>query len=570
MSASDKKKLRKEQQSAAMTEKQLAEQKKQKKQKATTLTFVIAMVLVVATVLVAVLHTPITNVMMQNTVSLNINDHEVDAVEFNYHYRDYINNFYDQFSSYGTDYQDLYVQLYTGMNPTKPLDSQIYNKDKGTTWADYFKEMAIESAKWIYTMCDAAEKAGHKLTENEQTSLDNLENTLKLYAAYTGVGSVDTYLKALYGSSASLASYKEYVTASTLAASYANAYMDGLKYTDTQFREFEAGKENQYNSYSYAFYYVKADSYLTGGTTTKDENGKETTTYSDAEKQAARDAALVDAKALAESTIKTLDELNAAIKALEINKENANAKATEGTSVFYSNLPNAEGMTEWISDLSRQKGDITYIVNKTHTHTDGSEHKDDEENGEKHDVINGYYVVLHLDTIENKMNIGTVRHLLIMFKNDEGKTYSNGIKEFTDNQKASAYATANSLLNKYKLGEMTEEKFTELVKSNSEDTGTKSNGGLISNITPDSGYVKAFTEWAIADHEKGDVEIIETEYGYHIMYYVEKAELNYRDTLINNDMKSEAYEKWEEELLKPTTVQEGDMKFLNTSLIISR
>ena len=161
------------------------------------------------------------------------------------------------------------------------------------------------------------------------------------------------------------------------------------------------------------------------------------------------------------------------------------------------------------------------------------------------------------------MSIGTVRHLLVKWALDKDK------KEPTEEQKKAAKDKAEKLLKEYQDGKKTEESFTELVKKNSDDTGSKTSGGLISNIHPDAGYVKSFTEWATAEHKVGDVEIIESEYGYHIMYYVEAAELNYRDTLINNEMENDAYEAWQEALLEKATVTEGDMKYADTDMIVS-
>ena len=62
MSASDKKRLRKEQNAAAMTERQKAEQKEAKKLKSMTLTFAVVMVLVVAIVVGVSVRSPIAGV----------------------------------------------------------------------------------------------------------------------------------------------------------------------------------------------------------------------------------------------------------------------------------------------------------------------------------------------------------------------------------------------------------------------------------------------------------------------------------------------------------------------------
>ena len=558
MSASDKKKLRKEQQNAALTEKQQAEQKKQKTLKSYTLTFVIAMVLVVAIVLVSVLQAPVTTLLMKNTNSLTVNDHQIDSVEFNYFYKDSISSFYNQFSSAG-DYQNMYVQMYTGLNPAEPLEDQVYDKESGETWADYFIDDAIESAKWTYAIYDAAVAAGHKLTDDEKKSLETLETTYDYYAMYFGYQDGNAYLKSMYGSSASMDTYMEYCEINTMATSFASAFVEALDFGDKDFREHEKDKMQEYNTYSYAYVYLNSANYLTGGTTVKGEDGKETTTYSDEEKKAAVELALKDAQALAVEGNNDVTKLNLAIS--KLTTKGLPKEATE-SKALYSKLPTLEEMKEWISDEKREAGDITYIPYTTHTHAEGEEHSDDEDES-KHETVNGYYVVLYLDTIDNTMPIGTVRHLLVKWELDNDK------EEPTDKQKNDAKAEAEKLLKEYQDGKKTEEAFIELVKKHTDDTASKSSGGLIENIHPDAGYVESFTKWATAEHKEGDVEIIESEYGYHIMYYVEAAELNYRDTLINNDLESEAYESWQESLLEKAKVTEGNMKFVDRDMVIS-
>ena len=86
MSASNKKKLRKEQNTAAMTEKQLNELNEAKKLKHYTLTFFVAMALVVAIVIGVLLRVPIATIINRNTIALTVDGNELTAVELNYYY----------------------------------------------------------------------------------------------------------------------------------------------------------------------------------------------------------------------------------------------------------------------------------------------------------------------------------------------------------------------------------------------------------------------------------------------------------------------------------------------------
>lgn len=116
--------------------------------------------------------------------------------------------------------------------------------------------------------------------------------------------------------------------------------------------------------------------------------------------------------------------------------------------------------------------------------------------------------------------ISSVRHILI---SPEGGEYNEETQETTYSEKewAAAKKKADKLLKQWKNGKATEESFAALVKDNTDDTGSAESGGLYENITPVSSYVPEFLAWAIDMSRKtGDTDIVKTEFGYHIMYFV--------------------------------------------------
>ena len=552
MSASDKKKFRKEQSAAAMTERQLEEKKKQKKQKSYTVVFAIAMILVIGIVLFSIVSTPITNAMINSTIAAKVADHELTATELNYYFVDVMNSKYNEYKDYG-EYQDMYVYYMTGWNPAQSLDSQTYDQEAGTTYADHFIDEAVKQAKWSYALYDAAIADGFELSEDDQNSIDSMDSYYDLMATYVGFSSGEAYLRAMYGSSATMETYKEYSTIIQTAKQYANKYIDSLKFTDEDFRQHEEDKMAEYNSYSWLSYYVNASNYLTGGTTVTDEDGNEVKEYTDAEKKAAVEAAKTNADALLAADFKDLDSMNAAIAKLENVPEESEGE--EYSAQLYDKVTYYSGneeATEWLISTDRAAGDKTVIAYTT---------KDDDGN----ETTNGYYVLYYISSTDNKVNIGTVRHLLVAFAEDEDGQVS-------DEAKQAAKKEAEDLLAEFEAGEKTEEAFTELLKEHSDDrddSDNVNNDGLYSDITPDSSYVQAFKDWATAEHKKGDVEIVETEYGYHIMYYVSSADLNYRDTMINNDLVNDAYTAWEEDILKDVTSEELETKYIDRDYVMS-
>lgn len=111
--------------------------------------------------------------------------------------------------------------------------------------------------------------------------------------------------------------------------------------------------------------------------------------------------------------------------------------------------------------------------------------------------------------------IADVRHILII---PEGEKTDGA---YTDAQWQAALEEAEKLLDEWKKGAATEESFAELANTYSEDPGSNTTGGLYEGITPSSSYVESFLNWSVdASRQVGDTGIVQTDYGYHIMYYV--------------------------------------------------
>lgn len=110
-----------------------------------------------------------------------------------------------------------------------------------------------------------------------------------------------------------------------------------------------------------------------------------------------------------------------------------------------------------------------------------------------------------------------VRHILIM---PEGATSATIRTEtFPEEAWASALAETEALLEQWKSGEATEDTFAALANEHSDD-GDGTSGGLYTQV-PQGQMVEAFDAWIFdASRQYGDVEIVKTEFGYHIMFFV--------------------------------------------------
>ena len=536
MSASSKKKLRKEQEAAKLTEKQLTAQKEAKKNHLYTSLFVVVMAVILVIALVVGVKQTITTsgIREKNTTALTVGGHELNSVEMNYFFMDAVNNFYSNYGSYASMF---------GLDVTKPLNEQFVDEESGLTWADDFMTSAKDSAASTYAMVDAAAAAGFSLPEEDRAELDSQLATLDLYATMYGYSNADAYLKAMYGTGASRKTYESYCEKQMLASAFYSNYAESLTYEDADLRAAEAENFGAYSSYTYNSYYLATSRFLTGGTTDSEGN----TTYSDEEKAASVAAAEAAAKALTGKEITDAAALDAAIAALEINGGSGSSTYNENT--LYSSL-NAS-FREWMADSSRKAGDVAYFPS-----TSG-------------ETVSGYYVVMFQDSTDNNFAMKNVRHILVAPSHDhaEDETHEDG-ETYSAEELAAAKATAEEILASWKAGEATEESFAALANEKSAD-GDGVSGGLYENIYPGQ-MVPAFNDWCYdAARKTGDTDIVETEYGYHVMYFVGDSEMSYRDYQIENELRSNALNEWYTEAVAAMAQTEGSTKYIRKDLVLN-
>ena len=112
---------------------------------------------------------------------------------------------------------------------------------------------------------------------------------------------------------------------------------------------------------------------------------------------------------------------------------------------------------------------------------------------------------------------------------------------------AEALAEAEEILAEYEAGEQTAEAFAELAETYSSDTGSNTNGGLYEEVYQGE-MVDSFNDWCFDEsRQPGDTGIVESDYGYHIMYFDSYGDI-YRNVTVESTMRSEDYSAWYEEI----------------------
>ena len=531
-----------------MTERQRQEAQEAKKLKAYTTTFWIVLALCICIVVTTVLSNPVKNVLYKNTTAITIGNHEVTSVQLNYFFIDTVNDYINELG-------DLASFL---IDTTKPLNKQIMDEETGKTLADSLLEAAESTLKRTYALYDLAMEKGFKLDEEDEKSIDTSIVNMEFYAMYYGYADVENYLQGVYGNGAEVESYKEYQRMNLIADRYYAEYAETLDYNDEQIREYEAGKDGEgedakdrfhnFSSVTYAYYYLPYNKWAPE----KDAEGNKLT-YTDEQLKEAIGKAKAAADALAAGKYEDLDAFDKAIGELEINKdEKTKPTSTDYEDYLVTQVSN-KNIREWLISKDLKEGDLTVIENAT---GEGDEKE-----------IKGYYVVRFGNLNENRFNLKDVRHILISF---EGGSYNSttGQTTYSDAEKKAALEKAEKIYNEWVKAGADEEAFKDLVEEHSGDTASVEDGGLYENVYPGQ-MVEKFEDFCYAEDRKpGDHGIVESTYGYHIMYFVGDSDVTYRDFMIKAELRADELEAWLEDLVEELNYELISDKHVEMDMIL--
>ena len=111
-------------------------------------------------------------------------------------------------------------------------------------------------------------------------------------------------------------------------------------------------------------------------------------------------------------------------------------------------------------------------------------------------------------------------------------------------------------LKEFEQGDKTSESFGAIATELTEDTGSQQTGGLYENVLPGT-MTTEFDAWIFDDaRAEGDTAIVETDYGYHVMYFISKNG-SYYDSTIRAEQASADFETEADELLASDVYEVG-------------
>ena len=410
--------------------------------------------------------------------------HDIKVNTYNYYFALYYNNLQSTVSSYkqyGIDLDEANMNV----DFDKKLSEQTRTQDgKTTTWLEYVQEQVEDSIKDTYASYYKAVKENKgkdpEITDDQKKEIKEALKNYKESAHKYGY-TVSGYIEAAMGHGVTKDVFVREATISYIAENYDSDHKndsDSKTYTDKELnaykkknksklqsvdiKMFECDSEDDAKAFKKALkadgsnFAALASKYSSDDFDKKANKNSQETTYND-------------------MTRSTMEGLSVAISTADDDKK-------------YPGL-------DWLYSSDRKAGDV------------------------RQDSTSVVYVVKPVYMSDAKTV--NVRHILIApesSKSSDDNSSSKSAKDCTDKEWAAAEKKAKSILAKYNSGDKTSKSFAKLAKSNSSD-GNASDGGLYENIIPNQ-MVPTFNAWCFDSSRKvGDVGIVKTEYGYHIMYF---------------------------------------------------
>ena len=463
------------------------------------------------------------------------NKHAVKVSTYNYYFAMLYNQLQqtqEQYAQYGMDVpEDQKIDFDKKLSAQKTTDPD--DEKKEITWAEYMHDQVLDNIKATYTYYYEALKANDgkepKITKDQQKELDEAVENYKTTAEGYDF-TVSGYLTAAMGKGVTEEVFRKEAKISYISENYQSDYQDELNSKQYDKKEYEKYRdENKADLVSVDIKYFECDSEDDAKAFKKALKADGSNFAELASKYASSDFDKEANKNAVETTYKdltkpTLQNMNGAIAQAEEHEESEEEHDHE-----YPGL-------DWVYSSKRKAGDIKQMSTSI------------------------VYMIKPVRLSDTKTV--TVRHILIKpyktEKGDDGKSTETDAEtpsEASAKEWKNAKKRADKVLAEYKKGKKTAASFGKLAEKYSKDSNA-SDGGIYENVTPNQ-MVPTFNAWCFDKSRKtGDVGIVKTEYGYHIMYFEKTNDLTVWQYTAQQSLASEDSSKAIEKLEKGYTIKQ--------------
>ena len=489
--------------------------------------------------------------------------------ELSVYYMQMFNNVYQTAYTYESNYGEGTGKMLTGYDIALSPVAQTTKDADGNeiSWDEQFLTQAIEYMATVKRYYNAAIDAGIEMTDDAQSEIDT---ALESLSTNRGNYSVSGFLTLYFGKGVTEKLYRQVLVEQQIVALYQEARQDELKanYSKDDINAEYSKDKSAYDVVSFRWYTIdiKSDAETTS-TVGEDESVVTSTSYAEEK----------DAEAFIEKVKSTKNYNEDTFKQAVLDRVDKDSEDYETYSQDISTLMQkidketikanvSKDAANWLYETDdngnyiRQPGDMNYYVSD--------------------DAKSVYIFYATGIPYQDETVPASVRHILVKFPEtttsaeavtgEEETGVSDKVKAECKSEAESILADYNNYIKENTSDKADEEYFGELASKLTDDTGSASAGGLIEGMENNGQYVASFEDWVFSEGDfaseervPGSTGIIETEYGYHVMYYVGSNENPVWYETILDSLISEAWEAEQTEFEK----QFGEDAIVRKSMI---
>lgn len=433
--------------------------------------------------------------MNPGNIALTVGDTDVSVGMYNYYYENVVYE-YTYYANYG--YYDL--------DTTADYATQYTTDSDGNevSWLEFFEDQTIERIKSNILYYELGVENGIELTDEQKEDIESQLDSVKESASSEDL-SVNEYVSQTYGDYCGLETLRTFLEQYYIAQTYYYQSEITERPTDEDVEAYFNENKDNYKSCSFALLEMNYD---TTDDSTKEESINEAKEYM---------SKITDVESMKELIPEACDSLidrfitagyfdteEEAIEGLSSSLEMTQSRTDVETSF-------SEDIADWIYSEDTPIGSTNYYVN------------------EDSEVI---YILLKTgQPFLEDTEVYSVRHILVVPESEEDsdddtESTDTTETEYTDEEWAAALEEAERIVEEYNQTDKTELSFAKLAEQYSDDTESTSSGssglygGGYMGVQLDQ-MVSEFETWATDDSRQyGDVEIVKSDYGYHIMYFI--------------------------------------------------
>lgn len=453
--------------------------------------------------------------------ALKVGDRTYSVAEYSYYYT-------TVFQTYANSQNSLGIALY---DSSKDPASQTTTDEDGNTitYDELFRNKVKENLETANYYLAKAKADGVTLSDESKSEIDSTISELESYAKQYGY-SASRYISVLYGKGLNVKKFRSLLEEQFLVSQYTSDETDGILSAISD-EEIEAKYAEDPTAYQLV------DIRLLGMSLPKAD-------------ATATDAADATADVVAKSE-EMLNRITDEASFIELAKEycdegdretfeSETASLVKGLkkSIVSSNI--SSDLADWLFDAGRAVGDkrtftsdeyqyVIYLIKPAYRSED--------------QLVSARHILISFDSVKSELESQATDEeatatdaadlddtTVKTVDASDGTKVSNEGTSYSAEVVLKAYEQAKDILELYENGEKTEDAFAALAEQYSADTGsvgeeaTNGGGGLYENIEKGQ-MVEPFETWVYdASRQPGDTGIVMTNYGWHVMYFVSRAD----------------------------------------------